>query len=428
MGNKVEEVLGWIYTLIGRMQHSIGTLDNWQVILAFIGIAGTGKSTMIDVINDFYEEEDIGSLSGVGDKFAVASIAGCTIWSCAEMSKDMRISQEQLQQMISGERIAVRGFHQDWARVHWKSPGILGGNFLPKWTNNHGSLTRRIIMIGFFRAVTKAMKDPHLKKKIDREMPLFLYKTARMYMLNVRVHGSNDLWGKSKQFDLDIRSMPRRDANGNFVTKVFDRVLPEYFHCMRAIVGSQTDPLRKFLMGAASITVIREARTVVNRVNQRCRIATREVIQNARLDNSMLPDGVQVAIGKITEGDSNKSNTIHVPCGIPIKQFLDEWKQWTQENMSAEDLKHVRVSLQSFEKLYAQTAMESGVFLFEPSKQHPDRYGTMRRGLWVANVKFVDDEEMAEDVEAAEAATESGRTRASAELEFELESELTHEE
>jgi len=146
---KVRVVLEWLYVLMGRIMHWVSEHDNWQVILALVGKAGTGKSTILELIQSIYESEDVGNVAGKGDKFSISSVAETLLWTCAEMARDTDISQQQIQQMISGERISIRGFHKDWKQVRWNIPGLLAGNFMFGFTNDQGSLTRRFLMTSF---------------------------------------------------------------------------------------------------------------------------------------------------------------------------------------------------------------------------------------------------------------------------------------
>ena len=53
------EILTVAQILIGRMLYDIGEKDDWQVIIFFKGLGGTGKSTVLSqVIKKFYEDVD----------------------------------------------------------------------------------------------------------------------------------------------------------------------------------------------------------------------------------------------------------------------------------------------------------------------------------------------------------------------------------
>lgn len=384
MHHKVMEVLGWIYALMGRLLHAVGDLDNWQVILALIGKAGTGKSTIIEQLMGMFETEDVGNISGKGDKFSIAAVADKLLWACPELAKNLNISQQMLQQMISGERVTIRGFFKDWEQVHWNIPGVLGGNFLPNWSNDQGSLTRRIIMLGFFRSITKDQKDPKLPAKIKGETARFVAKISRMYMRKVRAYGDRDLWGSC----MALSAGSERGPLGVVETaKVF--TLPSYFHLMRQHVGKETDPLAAFVMGDENLVVDKNAITIVNTLNEKARRlhmpASESLFQNAKFHPQKVPHkALQIVFPK----EFNPSDAeIGIRHAVPFTVFARKWQEWAKSSLAPDEEKRIRYTARAFGNDFASTALELGIFLFNV-KSKTTFQGTEYGGLWVANVDF----------------------------------------
>ena len=239
----LKETLEWVYALMGRLQHPVRKHDNWEVLLTVIGRAGTGKSTLMEAIMSMYDKDDVRQLSGNADQFSIASLVGGLLWMCTEMSDKVRIPQMQLQQMVTGESMAVRPIHEKWIHIpRWESPGVIGGNVLPPWADNQGSLTRRLLVLTFGRAIENHVKDPKLKDKLSQQMGAFICKTARYYFQAVEAFGGYILWA----------DCPVKDEDGNNVLdedgkEVRVPVLPPYFHEQSAAVKRELDPLRMFL-------------------------------------------------------------------------------------------------------------------------------------------------------------------------------------
>ena len=61
--------------LLGRMFYEVGELDDWQVMLFIKGLAGTGKSTLLKLLERCYANEDVGVVSNnMEAKFGLAPL------------------------------------------------------------------------------------------------------------------------------------------------------------------------------------------------------------------------------------------------------------------------------------------------------------------------------------------------------------------
>lgn len=100
-----EDVKGWLYIFIGRLLYNVGQLDNWQVIPYIKGIAGAGKSTIVnDVAGRLYERVDVGQLSNNCERqFGLSAFYDKLLFVAPEIKADFRIEQ-------SGERAYLPHF------------------------------------------------------------------------------------------------------------------------------------------------------------------------------------------------------------------------------------------------------------------------------------------------------------------------------
>jgi putative protein kinase ArgK-like GTPase of G3E family len=58
------EVQKWLFIMMGRQLYEIGDLDDWQVLGYLLGMAGSGKSTILTkVVKLFYHSDDVGVIS-----------------------------------------------------------------------------------------------------------------------------------------------------------------------------------------------------------------------------------------------------------------------------------------------------------------------------------------------------------------------------
>lgn len=94
-----------------------------------------------------------------------------------EVKKDFSLDQAQLQSMITGEEVSIQRKNREALSVVWKAPGLLAGNEVANWSDNSGSISRRMILIKFNRKV--AQSDPTLKTKIKAERAALMHKCSR---------------------------------------------------------------------------------------------------------------------------------------------------------------------------------------------------------------------------------------------------------
>ena len=189
-----KEVCNWAYVMGGRLCYDVGEMDAWQVIPFFKGIARSGKSTLITkVFKKFYENEDVGTLSNnIEKKFGLSAIKDAFMFIAPEVKGDLALEQAEFQSMVSGEDISVAAKNKTAVSIEWKVPGVLGGNEVPNWKDNSGSVLRRILTWNFSKQVKDA--DPQLDEKLHRELPIILLKCVRGYLEYSKKYRDKDIW------------------------------------------------------------------------------------------------------------------------------------------------------------------------------------------------------------------------------------------
>lgn len=218
-------LLFWHFALIGRLLFPVGKLDNWQIIQFFKGVAGTGKSTLINVISDLFAKEDTEAMSNTGPRGGgkgiggLANFLGKALWKVPEVKGDFGLDQSTFQSMISGEVIAVDMLYKESISVKWEVPGLLAGNDFAGWRDNSGSILRRVVVSNFSVPLDPSKKDPTLEADIKREIPAILYKSLLCYRLLTWLHVKKDVWN----------------------------ILPKYFWWTRSRLAAFTDPLSNYL-------------------------------------------------------------------------------------------------------------------------------------------------------------------------------------
>lgn len=189
-----DDVCDWAYAMGGRLCFDINEMDGWQVIPFFKGIARSGKSTLITkVFKKFYENEDVGTLSNnIEKKFGLSAIKDSFMFIAPEVKGDLALEQAEFQSIVSGEDVSVAVKNKTAVSIEWTVPGVLGGNEVPNWKDNSGSVLRRILPWNFGKQVREA--DPLLDKKLDKELPVILYKCVWAYLDFCKKYSDQDIW------------------------------------------------------------------------------------------------------------------------------------------------------------------------------------------------------------------------------------------
>jgi hypothetical protein len=198
--NFEKEVCNWCYVMGGRLCFDIGDLDTWQVIPFFKGIARSGKSTLITkVFKKFYENEDVKTLSNnIEKKFGLSSIYDSFMFIAPEVKGDLALEQAEFQSIVSGEDVSIAVKNKQALSIEWKTPGVLGGNEVPNWKDNSGSVLRRILPWNFSRQVLNA--DPQLDEKLERELPIILLKCVKAYIDYSGKYRDRDIWNAVPEY------------------------------------------------------------------------------------------------------------------------------------------------------------------------------------------------------------------------------------
>lgn len=216
-----EDVCRWMYALaIGRFLYEVGELDDWQVLVYLLGKAKTGKSTICaGVCKEIFDAQDVGTLSNNGEKkFGLSALYNKFAFVAPEVKENCSLEQSEFQSMISGEVVSVAEKFKTAKSVKWTASSVWAGNQVPGYSDNSGSISRRLIVFEFINTVLHA--NTQLGKLLRAEIPLLIQKGNMAYLEAVNNHGTKDLW---------------------------DNVIPEYFSRTSANVQEQSNSLVAFL-------------------------------------------------------------------------------------------------------------------------------------------------------------------------------------
>jgi phage/plasmid-associated DNA primase len=185
----------WMYSLCGRLLHNVGQLDDWQVTLYIRGVAGSGKSSILKVMQMMYEACDTGFMMSDGQvSFCDEHLYDKHIVMAMDLDKQTLFSATRINSMTSGERLSINRKFKTALNTEWKPPMAMASNAQPPWDDVAGNLVRRFVIFTFNHPVR--VSDPHLFTRLKQEVPLLLVKMARAYLASIRDYGHGSLWAE----------------------------------------------------------------------------------------------------------------------------------------------------------------------------------------------------------------------------------------
>jgi phage/plasmid-associated DNA primase len=193
-----------------------------------LGLAGTGKSTVINTVMRIYESCDVYAMANnTQAQFSMANAYRCFLVVFPEVKKKLALEQATFQSAVTGEAMELPVKHQQ-NPIHarpWDVPLCMAGNELPDYQDAAGSVVRRLLVFAFEEFVTRS--DPTLQDRLYEELPALIAKGLLYYLQFTCDHGNRGIWDKQAP-----------------------QVLPDYFHDQKSQVTSDTNPLAQFIQSS----------------------------------------------------------------------------------------------------------------------------------------------------------------------------------
>lgn len=172
-----------LYALLGRMFYYVGKQngDNWEVVLFLLGAPKTFKSSIISILQWFFQVEQVGVIgTRVEKQFPLDGIPGKLIGVMAE-SGGCTMDRDLFKQVASGDPIKISGKYKTATNLpNWLIPLIFAGNSFFRMHDMDGSVERRVAVFPF-RYITSSSSPDLVQRIIQEEGPLLLIKWNTMY-------------------------------------------------------------------------------------------------------------------------------------------------------------------------------------------------------------------------------------------------------
>jgi hypothetical protein len=206
-----KDVRNWIYAMIGRSMIGYESrFDSWQLCLFLLGCAGTGKSTILNLIQMFFPPQTVKFMEDEGEttfgfQAFVTSLTRLIIGSEIPLNMPMAT----IAKGISHEGISVAIKNKGAVYVNpWIAEFMFAGNGMPTKGNNGGRLTRRFLIVPFNISVSNQASN--IEKHMKDNLPAYIMLCVRAYNIIGKKYGSQDFWVVAPKFF-------KEQAQSNFV-------------------------------------------------------------------------------------------------------------------------------------------------------------------------------------------------------------------
>lgn len=232
-----------ILALLGRYFFPMNERDKFKVALYFLGLPGTGKSTLTTFLRQTFDEDDVGIIAPNMEKtFGLSAFMNCALAICFEVSEHFPLDNPTLQSMIDGEPTSVARKFQTPTSIYWRCYTMLLSNTIPfSWSEYGGNLTRRLVVIHFKNKpqVDITYLDDDLKQFRDR----FIIKCTLAYHTMCKMWNGNAFWTE-------------KDEHGR-------QLVPEYFNKTKNLLRELVNPIDSFLENSEYIQVTKNAEHIL---------------------------------------------------------------------------------------------------------------------------------------------------------------------
>lgn len=189
----IVEVIWAIF--FGRMLFDVGEMDNWEVFGYIKGMAGTGKSTIFNVLQSIYMKQFVGKIENNAER-----VFGQSTWDRAliilgtELGNGVSLSVEFFKSWVTGEPVQLARKYKDPVVTKITAPGIGAGNESLGLNDQANSIARRLLMVHFARSVPSEVSVTDVGERLKLEMFNIIVKGAMAYRA-LREHvGRQSIW------------------------------------------------------------------------------------------------------------------------------------------------------------------------------------------------------------------------------------------
>ena len=219
------EIIKFILAFIGRLFFVLNTRDKWQLALTILGEAGTGKSKIVEFLRCAMGESKTSVIGNMTETiFGLAHHHQKHLNILEELGEHPNLAKQDWLGMVTGDSIEVRKKYQESMSVNWESTMLIVSNSFALWKDDHGQISRRLMVSRLTVPVNNENRDSMLGEKIKKTIGPSILMCIRAYHALVHM--------------VEVRDPEKKDVRG---------MLPSYFVNMALEIGRDSNPMEALL-------------------------------------------------------------------------------------------------------------------------------------------------------------------------------------
>jgi hypothetical protein len=189
----------------------------------------THNSTILKtIVKQFYEVSDVGILSNeCAENFPIENLYDKKVFIALDIDNKFRLPQMTFQSMVSGEDVSVMRKHKTPMDIEWSVPGAMSGNELFGYSDNGGSIGRRIVLFEFMKTISSKQLDSNLTQKLKEEFPIILQKCNVAYLEASSTWSKTNIWKHLPSYFIKNRAYLLEQTNSMLEFLTSDQIAPD---------------------------------------------------------------------------------------------------------------------------------------------------------------------------------------------------------
>lgn len=200
----------WLLAMIGRLFRPANVDDSWESILFLTGIGGSGKSSIVTLVQNLFPMSHCGVLGNDSSSFTIENLLGVHIVVNTECKDLGGLSESAVLKMASSDSIKIDRKNKTSVTVpRWEAPIVFAGNngfqLSDGQSDGAGALGRRVVYINF--ATAPQVMDGSIKKRLlGSNIAQFVHASCSAYKLVTQIiKYQSDCWRNLPQRFIDMR-------------------------------------------------------------------------------------------------------------------------------------------------------------------------------------------------------------------------------
>jgi phage/plasmid-associated DNA primase len=151
--------------MLGRLLYN-PNVDNRDVLLYLRGVGGSGKSSVLKMVQGWFERDEVAILANKTEEiFGLENYLHKKIIVAADLTKDANLDTGDILSIVSRDTLSIRRKNKSQVYENLDCHFIAAGNDFPvKWADTEGNFLRRIFIID--TPIPPQRSDPDFRRRL----------------------------------------------------------------------------------------------------------------------------------------------------------------------------------------------------------------------------------------------------------------------